>query len=141
MGKRRLHEQVYYQCDWTGFPMDSPNCYMPHWVGKRLVKKGNYCNWESVVAHASHIYDVEKKMEVEELTAIIEHVQQQCGVVPDHFKYHFSFLSHFKDDWSKLEDGEQPYSYDADDYHALCCAATEEVAAVLQWSRVITLGF
>ena len=130
MGKRRLHEQVYYQCDWTGFPMSSANCYMPSWVGKRLVKRGNYCNWESVVAHASHIYDVEKKMDEKELTQIILHVQQQCGVVPDHFKYHFSFLAHFKDDLSKLEEGEQPMSYDADDYHALCCAATDEVTAV-----------
>lgn len=47
-------------------------------------------------------------------------VQQQCGVVPDHFKYHFSFLAHFKDDLGKLEEGEHPHSLS---YSRQCPAA------------------
>ena len=49
MGKRKLHDKTYYQCDWTAIPMDSPACYMPSFDGKKLKKRGNYCNWESVV--------------------------------------------------------------------------------------------
>jgi hypothetical protein len=53
MGKRKLHTVTYYQCEWTGFAMKSPNCYMPTWnAAGKLVKRGNYCNWESVKAHA-----------------------------------------------------------------------------------------
>lgn len=53
MGKRKLHAQTYYQCDWTGLPMRATNCYMPSWneAGK-LVKHGSYCCWEAVIAHA-----------------------------------------------------------------------------------------
>ena len=29
MGKRKLHELHYYQCDWTGLNMDQSYCYMP----------------------------------------------------------------------------------------------------------------
>ena len=56
MGKRKLHDKTYYQCDWTALPMDSPACYMPSFDGKKLKKRGNYCNWESVVAHANHLH-------------------------------------------------------------------------------------
>ena len=64
MGKRKLHNATYYQCDWTGFPMRCANCFMPSWSTEgKLIKKGSYCNWESVLAHARHLYNVEKTLE------------------------------------------------------------------------------
>ena len=30
MGKKKLHGETIYQCDWTGFPMRNSNCYVPH---------------------------------------------------------------------------------------------------------------
>ena len=52
-----MHGDAFYQCDYTGFPMRQAYCYMPTWdqCGK-LVKKGSYCNWESVLAHAAMLY-------------------------------------------------------------------------------------
>ena len=32
MGKRKLHNTHFYQCDWTGFAMQDSNCYMPSWT-------------------------------------------------------------------------------------------------------------
>lgn len=53
MGKRKLHAQTYFQCDWTGLPMKQTNCYMPEWnEAGRLLKHGSYCCWEAVIAHA-----------------------------------------------------------------------------------------
>lgn len=58
MGKRKMHAQTYFQCDWTGLPMRQTNCYMPDWneTGK-LVKYGSYTCWEAVVAHAVELND------------------------------------------------------------------------------------
>jgi len=54
MGKRKMHGDAFYQCDYTGFPMRQAYCYMPTWdAAGKLVKKGSYCNWESVLAHAA----------------------------------------------------------------------------------------
>jgi hypothetical protein len=54
MGKRKIHGEAFYQCDYTGFPMRQAYCYMPTWdAAGKLVKKGSYCNWESVLAHAA----------------------------------------------------------------------------------------
>lgn len=54
MGKRKLHAQTYFQCDWTGLPMRQTNCYMPDWNEQgKLMKHGSYCCWEAVMAHAS----------------------------------------------------------------------------------------
>ena len=54
MGKRKLHGETFYQCDYTGLPMQYSYCYMPTWdQNGKLVKKGSYCNWESVLAHAA----------------------------------------------------------------------------------------
>jgi hypothetical protein len=51
MGKRKLGDYDYYQCDYTGLPMRNSNCYMPSYskAGK-LVKQGSYCCWEAVIA-------------------------------------------------------------------------------------------
>ena len=40
MGKRKLHNKSFFQCDWTGFPMNKSYCYMPTWdTNNKLVKK------------------------------------------------------------------------------------------------------
>lgn len=57
MGKRKLHAQTYFQCDWTGLPMRQTNCFMPTWNEEgKLVKHGSYTCWESVVAHAEELH-------------------------------------------------------------------------------------
>ena len=56
MGKRKLHAETYFQCDWTGLPMRYTNCYMPSWnESGKLMKHGSYACWEAVVAHAEEI--------------------------------------------------------------------------------------
>ena len=53
MGKRKMHDVTYFQCDWTGLPMRQTNCYMPVWNDDgKLMKHGSYCCWEAVVADA-----------------------------------------------------------------------------------------
>lgn len=52
MGKRKLHNQIYFQCDWTGLPMRFTNAWMPTWKDDKLTKHGSYSCWECVVAHA-----------------------------------------------------------------------------------------
>jgi hypothetical protein len=78
MGKRKMHETAYYQCDWTGLPMKSANCFMPNWTHDgKLVKKGTYCNWESVVAHARASYVADEQQAL--LRRIEEYVSEQIG--------------------------------------------------------------
>ncbi len=71
MGKRKLHTTTFYQCDWTGYPMKTSNCYLPVWSDNdkdtgKLMKKGSYCNWESVIAHAAQM-EAEAKPEEKEM--------------------------------------------------------------------------
>ena len=50
MGKRKMGEHAYYQCDYTGLPMRNSNCYVPVWKdGGRMTKQGSYCCWEAVL--------------------------------------------------------------------------------------------
>ena len=79
MGKRKLHEMTYYQCDWTGVPMRSTNCYIPDWneAGK-LLKHGSYCCWEAVVAHADELYE---QSDPEKFIRIREHIKDLVGCV------------------------------------------------------------
>lgn len=132
MGKRKLHGENFYQCEWTGFPMRQSNCYMPSWQGnKKMSKRGSYCNWESVLAHAHHMYDVEKSIDASELAKIREHLTAIMGPLPDFTLYHYSFLAHFKDDtdkWEKCSD--LPLNLTMDSYHAACCVPMEDVRAV-----------
>ena len=131
MGKRKLHGQTYYQCDWTGYPMRQTNCYMPSWQGSKMSKRGSYCNWESVLAHAHHMYNVDKSIDGDELTRIRWHLKTIMGELPDYDKYHFSFLEHFKDDpdqWRRVSD--VPLNMSMDTYHAECCKTLEEITAV-----------
>jgi hypothetical protein len=51
MGKRKIGDYEYWQCDYTGFPMKNSNCYMPSYSKNgKLVKQGSYCCWEAVIA-------------------------------------------------------------------------------------------
>lgn len=95
MGKRKLHNTSFWQCEWTGFPLKMAHCYMPTWspAGK-LVKKGSYCNWESVVAHAIEL-EANGDMLETELTRILDHVQYVTGTVVDPAP-HYSELQHTK---------------------------------------------
>lgn len=124
MGKRKLHNQVYYQCDWTGFPMKSANCFMPGWtMDDKLIKKGSYCNWESVLAHAKHLYEVEKQLEDKDLERIHDFVKVQMGdSVHSAEAPHFSDLEHIKSDGTRNLTAEQ--------YHRACCYHSDEVFGV-----------
>lgn len=79
MGKRKLHATTFYQCDWTGFPMRQAHCFMPTWnsAGK-LLKKGAYCNWESVVAHATHLF-AHDEMTSEATEKVLEFINELVG--------------------------------------------------------------
>ena len=57
MGKRKLGDDSFFTCDYTGVPMQTQCCYMPTWKGGRLVKKGSYCCWEAVLSHAHDMKD------------------------------------------------------------------------------------
>ena len=124
MGKRKLHNNTYYQCDWTGFPMKGSNCYLPTWtLDDKLIKKGSYCNWESVLAHAQHIFDVEKQLEPKDLERIKDFVKVQMGdTVHSTDAPHYTDLEHFKQDGTR--------NLSAEEYHKACCYQTDEVVAV-----------
>lgn len=89
MGKRRLHDNTYFQCDWTGLPMRTTNCYMPSWnENGKLTKHGSYCCWEAVVAHAQ-----EKR---EDATKVCEYINNLVGCTVEAAP-HWSQLSWFRD--------------------------------------------
>ena len=114
MGKRKLHGTSYYQCDWTGLPMSAPNCYMPHWNDDgKLVKKGTYCNWESVLAHAKEVA-ARCNIDCIKIEAYVR--AQMHGSTTE--APHYSELEHFKGEMSPLQ------------YHKRCCYETGEVWAV-----------
>jgi len=99
MGKRKLHGKAYYCCDWTGYPMAAPNAYMPVFKGGKMAKKGSYCNFESVVAHAQEMV---KNGEMSQLDAyaVKQHVLEVTGGValPHSEQLHFTDLQHFGGD-------------------------------------------
>ena len=134
MGKRKLHGQTYYQCDWTAFPMRLSNCYMPFWNAEnKLVKRGSYCNWESVLAHANYMrISGDEKMTEDQYQRVLQYVNNIIGPLPDRLdEYHYSFLEHFKDEpemWAPLSS--QPRNWSLDEYHKKCCVATVDVTAV-----------
>lgn len=124
MGKRKLHNQNYFQCDWTGLPMKTANCFMPGWtLDDKLIKKGSYCNWESVIAHAQHIYHVEKQLEDKDLERIWNYVKTQMGgIIHSTTAPHFTDLEHFKSEGTR--------NLTASEYHTACCYQTDEVSCV-----------
>ena len=117
MGKRKLNDTSFYQCEWTGFPMKSAHCYMPTWspTGK-LTKKGSYCNWESVVAHAAWLLE-HSEIHEQEHQKICEHVEFITGVHVAKAP-HFDELSHTKG------------SLDMHAFHLSCAQHTGPITAV-----------
>ena len=83
MGKRKLHDTTYFQCDWTGLPMRTTNCYMPDWhetTGK-LLKHGSYCCWEAVVAHMIEQYKIGSSSATDhpKWKRIMDHITELVG--------------------------------------------------------------
>ena len=123
MGKRKLHGQFYYQCDWTGFPMQSANCFMPSWTNEnKMIKKGSYCNWESVLAHAQHLFDA-NELEASDFAQVTHYVKCQMGdIVHSTTAPHFTDCEHIKHEGSQ--------NLNAQQYHRACCYQTDEIFAV-----------
>lgn len=114
MGKRKLHSVTYYQCDWTGFPMHSTNCYMPAWNSEgKLLKHGSYCNWESVVAHAAETESPEMSDKIH------EYVNAQIGAIVNPAP-HYKTLQ-----WFNKRDG-----LSIEEFHSECSKPTGPLIAV-----------
>lgn len=117
MGKRKLHGSSFYQCDWTGFPMKVAHCYMPTWNDEgKLIKKGSYCNWESVVAHAAFALD-KLMLTPEQHLKILEHIHGVTGCVVETAP-HYDKLAHTKG------------RMDAEAFHVWCTGQEEPITAV-----------
>mgnify|MGYP003115830747 FL=1 len=99
MGKRKLHNRCYYSCDWTGYAMASPNAYMPVFKNGKMTKKGSYCNFESVVAHAREMVKL-GDMTAEQAYEVNQHVLEMTGgvAIPPSEELHYSNLDHFGGD-------------------------------------------
>jgi len=139
-----MHGYTFYQCDWTGFPMRATNCYMPVWTDGKMVKRGSYCNWESVVAHAQYLYDNNESSAAQH-AHVLEYVNELTGMTMDSKSdfagFNFRHLEHFKDE-SKDEKKNIPFTntsttlfgnnWDMSMYHKVCCAVTayHELSAV-----------
>ena len=127
MGKRKLHDAVYYQCDWTGLPMNAPNCFMPSWNASsgKLAKHGNYCNWESVAAHAQYNFD-KCLIDKETLEDITRYVNKLCG--KEVYAAPFWYLL----DWlNKQEAGGNHLYKSAAEFHEACCLGDQAAFGVL----------
>lgn len=119
MGKRKLHTSSHFTCDWTGFPMRNSNCYMPLFTeGTKQKKMGMYCNWESVIAHAHHLCEVEKQFGKEQLQFVGRRVADIIGTSSVNCAPHWQALEHFGG------------SMDAKEFHANCVYETSELTTV-----------
>ena len=124
MGKRKLHTTAFFQCDWTGYPMKTTNCFMPYWVDGdkatgKLSKKGSYCNWESVLAHATYLAEELKEDHTEQwLRDVREYVQEQTASTNVSLAPNFEDLSHFKGNMTMQQ------------FHDACCIQVEAIPAV-----------
>ena len=118
MGKRKLHGTTYYQCDWSGIPLASGFCHMPSWLDGKLHKKGNYCNWESVLAHASFLHN-QKEIDDATVQKVYAYVTAQTGGVTPNLAPSFTELEHFKADGMNI-----------DTYHSICCFQHAPICAV-----------
>jgi hypothetical protein len=117
MGKRKLNGTNFFQCEWTGFPMKTAYCYMPAWSpGGKLLKKGSYCNWEAVVAHAAYLLN-KTELTPEEHLKIMEHIEFVTGTVVTSAP-HYEELLHTKG------------RMDATAYHQTCSRQTNPITGV-----------
>ena len=126
MGKRKMHGYTFYQCDWTGYPMRATNCYLPVWVNEKMSKRGSYCNWESVLAHAYHLYSNDKDGDGEsQLMNVKKYIHDLTGMElpeePDLKGFRFQNLEHFK---TEDTPGLLGSDWDMAMYHKVCCAVT-----------------
>ena len=102
MGKRKLNGTSYYQCDWTGFPMKQAYCYWPSWSASgKLFKKGSYCTWEAVVAHAEELL-AKGSIAKDEHEKVTEHVTNLTGTVVETAP-HYLKLEHTKGTMKALD--------------------------------------
>eukprot|EP00965_Chrysotila_dentata_P045939 1527126-Pleurochrysis_carterae.AAC.1 len=121
MGKRQLHGGVHYQCDWSGFAIPKVQCYLPNWRGERLIKRGVYCNWESVVAHAYHIAEHgDAALPAFNLQRTLQHIREITHVLPDAAP-HYTQLKHFNN---------LPDAYDYQSYLDHCERYTKPLLVV-----------
>ena len=124
MGKRKMHTQTYFQCDWTGLPMRQSNCYMPDWnPSGKLLKHGSYVCWEAVIAHAMELTK-------DNLTQIREHVNDLVGCVVQPAP-HWNDLT-----WFAHERGDTIDSPEA--FLKICCNNEDTVTAVRMLSDGLT---
>jgi hypothetical protein len=118
MGKRKLCGTSFWQCDWTGIPMKSPHCYMPAWgVSGKLVRKGAYCNWEAVVAHATWLRE-RHELHDDEFLQILAHVEMHTGTAVRPAP-HYELLAHTKGQMT------------AEMFHLACVRETADITGVL----------
>lgn len=123
MGKRKLHQASFYQCDYTGFPLRNSCCYMPTWPegeGKRegkLVKKGSYSNWESVAAHAAMLQK-DGAITPEQHCDVIEYIHEITGSTYLRPAPTYEKLCHFKGTMTM------------DEFHRECCTHDGPINAV-----------
>ena len=123
-----MHGIVYYQCDWTGHPMRNTNCYMPAWNDSgKLIKRGSYINWESVVAHAEHLASDGTILD-QELQKIREHVTGIIGPLPETVA-HFTWLEHFFHTSPGSLNVSCP-AWTVERYHEECCKYQEPINAL-----------
>jgi hypothetical protein len=133
MGKRKMHGYTFYQCDWTGYPMRATNCYMPVWTNDKMTKRGSYCNWESVLAHAQFLHD-NNETSAAQCARVLEYVYTITGMTWDtrdmgsgFSGFGFQHLEHFKDDTAGKDDRQALLfgnNWDMATYHKVCQAVT-----------------
>ncbi len=93
MGKRKLLSTNFFQCEWTGYPLKNAHCYLPsRSQSNKLIKKGSYCNWESVVAHIEYMRAQDPEAD---FASALEHIEYITGTVVAPAP-HFESLSHTK---------------------------------------------
>lgn len=123
MGKRKLHNVTYYQCDWSGLAMRSSNCYMPSWSADgKFTKYGSYANWECVVAHNEQLF-ADGEIDLSMYSRRIEYINNLCHC-PVQAAPHFSRLQWF------ARDDQNGVIKSPEEFHNLCCAEEREVVAV-----------
>lgn len=118
MGKRKLHEQTYFQCDWTGLPMRGSNCYMPHWKEGKLVKHGSYANWECVVADIATQDELDAQLKQD----MLQHIYSVVGTTVQEAPH-----------WSKLQwfSREEAGGITEEEFHRLCFASDNNATCVV----------
>lgn len=83
MGKRKLNNTTFYQCDWTGIALKAAHCYLPTWhESGKLAKRGSYANWECVVAHIDELVKTEKMTRIDADRAV-QHIAAVVGCAVD----------------------------------------------------------